>query len=183
MLWNTRESYGLITRLLHWGIALLFFALFFVGLYMGELDKTDPLRKQLFALHQSFGMLVFVLTLIRIALARIQPEPMPPAHMGPWEVQFANGVKKGMNLLLLLIPLSGYLIVTTKGYSPIFFGIEMPILIGENEELHEFFEETHETLAWLLMAIVLLHMAAAWKHHFIDKDDVLLRMLGRKRPE
>ncbi|SIN85532.1 cytochrome b561 [Sulfurivirga caldicuralii] len=183
MLWNTRESYGLITRLFHWGIALLFFALFFVGLYMGELDKTDPLRKQLFALHQSVGMLVFLLTLIRIPLSRIQPEPMPPSHMGPWEVQFANAVKKGMNLLLLLIPIAGYLTVTTKGYHPIFFGIEMPILIGENEELHEFFEETHEFLAWTLMAIVVLHMAAAWKHHFIDKDDVLLRMLGRKRPE
>ncbi len=183
MLWNTRESYGMVTRNLHWGIALLVFVLFFVGLYMGELDKSDPLRRQLFALHQSFGMLVFLLTLIRIPLNVLQPEPVPPAHMGPWEVQIANGVKKGMNLLLLLIPIAGYLTITTKGLHPVFFGIEMPILIGENEELHEFFEETHEVLAWTLMGIVVVHMAAAWKHHFIDRDDVLLRMLGRKRPE
>ncbi len=183
MLWNTRESYGLITRNLHWGIALLVFALFFVGLTVDELDKTDPLRQQLFALHQSFGILVFFLTLIRIPLNILQPEPVPPTHMGPWEVQLANAVKKSMNLLLLLIPLSGYLAVATKGVHPLFFGMEMPLLIGEDETLHEFFEETHEVLAWTLMGIVVLHMAAAWKHHLVDKDDVLLRMLGRKRPE
>jgi len=183
MLWNTRESYGLITRSLHWAIALLVFALFFVGLYMEELDRNDELRSQLLTLHQSFGMLVFLLTLIRIPLNIIQPEPVAPAHMGPWQVKIANLVKKGMNLLLLLIPMAGYLAISTKGQHPVFFGLEMPILIGENEALHELFEEIHELLAWALMGVVALHIAAAWKHHLIDRDEVLLRMLGRKRTE
>ncbi len=179
-MWNTPERYGLISRALHWGIAALFFAQFFLGLGMEEwAENSEALEQQLLNLHTSLGILLAGLVVIRVALSKIQIEPTPPAHMGPWEVQLAKLVKMALNLLILFTAFAGYMALASKGEAPVFFGAQLPLFISESEALHELGEEAHELLAFTTMTLVLLHAAAALKHHFIDKDDVLKRMLGR----
>ncbi len=180
MLWNTRERYGLMTRALHWGIAALFFAQFFLGLGMETwAEDSEALEKQLLNLHTSLGILLAGLVIVRVVLAKLQTQPTPPAHMGPLEVRLAELTKVSLNLLILLTAFSGYLSLAGEGESPMFFGLSMPVPIGESDFLHELGEEAHELLAFIVMGLALFHAAAALKHHFIDKDDVLKRMLGR----
>ena len=169
-LWNTTERYGLVSKLLHWGIAALFFVQFVIGDLM---DDDDPSQ---LGLHTSLGILLALLVLIRVPVSKLQTQPAYPPHMGPWECRLADLMKMALNLGVLLVAAFGYLAITTKGEAPLFFGIPMPVLIGDNHLLHEFFKEGHELLAWLLLMLVGVHVAAALKHHFIDGDDVLRRM-------
>jgi cytochrome b561 len=99
--------------------------------------------------------------------------------MKTWEIKVANTMKKALNILLILLPISGYLSLTSKGVAPTFLEIEMPLIITESHNLHEVMEETHELLALSVMGLVLLHATAAFKHHFLNKDDTLLKMLGK----
>jgi cytochrome b561 len=180
MINNTTTQYGAVARALHWWTAIFFFTLFGLGLYMTDLDKTDPLRDQLFSLHISLGILVFGLTLIRIIWKIKQVTPEMPSTMTPSQVKAAKSVYGLLYLLLLFIPISGYVIVATAGKDPSFFGLfTLPNLIGENKELHKTAEEVHELLAYSAMLLVIGHTLMALKHHFIDKDKVLLQMLGK----
>lgn len=180
MLNNTPTQYGAVARTLHWWSALFFFALFFVGLYMTDLEKEDPTRTSLTQLHISMGILILGLTVIRIIWKIKQVQPNPPATMSATQIKMAKSMYGILYLLLLLIPLSGYLIVTTGGKEPSFFGLfELPNLIGKNKELHEVAEEIHELLAFTTMIFIAGHTLMALKHHFIDKDETLLQMLGK----
>jgi len=180
MFHNSPTQYGAVARALHWWSALFFFTLFFLGLYMADLEKEDPNRADLFQLHISIGILILGLTVIRIIWKIKQVQPNPPATMSATQIKMAKSMYGILYLLLLLIPLSGYIIVTTGGKDPSFFGLfELPNLIGKNEALHEEAEEIHELLAFTAMAFVAGHILMALKHHFIDKDDALLQMLGK----
>ena len=180
MIHNTPHQYGAIARALHWWSALFFFVMFFVGLYMTDLEKTDPLRGSLFQFHISLGILIFGLTVIRILWKLKEVQPDFPATMSETQIKIAKATYGLLYLLLLLIPLSGYVIVTTAGKNPGFFGLfELPNLIGKDEALHEQAEEVHEFLAWTAILLVAGHILMALKHHFIDKDNLLLKMLGK----
>lgn len=183
MLGNSENRYGLLSRAIHGIMLMLIFGMLGVGIYMTDLDKTDELRKQLFVIHISTGILVLVLAMVRIIWLRVSPAPRLPAMLDNWEKMLTTVVKSLMYLLMLLIPLAGILIVNTKGNPVNFYGLlELPMLVAENEGLHELMEEVHEVLAFGLLFLVLLHVAGALKHRFYDMGneiDVMKRMFGK----
>jgi cytochrome b561 len=183
MLANTEKSYGLLSRALHGVIMLLIFGMLGVGIYMSDLDKTDELRKQLFSLHMSTGVLVLVLAVIRIVWLKFSPAPKLPMGLTNWEKILTTIVKSLMYLLMLAIPIVGILMVNSKGFPVSFYGLfDLPRLVGENDGLHEFMEEAHEFLAFTLLFLVVLHVAGALKHRFLDTGpdlDVMKRMFGK----
>ncbi len=164
---DTPTLYGKISRIAHWGGALLVLGLLAVGLYFEELPKGD-LRKSVKALHISVGALVWVLLIARILwrvrqnLAGNTPRPLSPAG---WQLWAERGVHIGLLLVLTGLLFSGPAIVWSDGKAiQVFnlFAIGSPM--AENHDLHEGLEEAHEVLANLLIVLLLAHIAGALRH-------------------
>jgi len=183
MLANSENRYGAISRAIHNIMLLLIFGMIGVGIYMTDLDKADEMRKVLFGLHTSTGVLVLLLAVTRLVWLRVSTPPKLPATLENWEKTLTTAVKSLMYLLMLLIPIAGILIVNTKGLAIDFYGLfKLPMLTGENEGLHELMEDAHEVLAFSLFFLVVLHVAGALKHRYIDmvsELDVMKRMFGK----
>lgn len=181
MFTNSLQSYGLVSRLLHWTMALLILGMIGVGIYMTDLAREDPMRAQLYSLHKSIGVTLLGLALIRILWMLVSRPPAPPAALQRWEVVLAKSTVGLLYLLMLATPVVGYLMSDTGGKPVSFFGLfDLPGLLGKNHDLHEALEEAHELLAFSILALVGLHVAGALKHRFVDRDpdaDVLKRML------
>lgn len=181
MLNNSAEKFGSLSKTIHWLMAALIFTLIGVGMYMGDLDKTDPSRLQLFAMHKSFGVLVLILAVIRIVWLRISPAPALPPVFTAKEKGVISGVKGMLYLFMFLVPLAGYTMATAAGKPVAFFGLfELPRLVAENESLADFAHEAHEILAFTMLAFIALHVAGAIKHRLKDRNgpsDIMNRML------
>jgi cytochrome b561 len=183
MLGNSENRYGLVSRGLHSLMMIMVIGMIVIGMYMTEIDKTDDLRKTLFAMHISTGVLVLVLAVVRVVWLKFSPAPKLPLGLTNWEKMLTTVVKSLMYLLMLAIPIAGYLMVNTKGFDVGFYGLfNLPSLLSENHDLHELFEEMHEFFAYFLVFLVLLHVAGSLKHRFLDTGpdlDVMKRMFGR----
>jgi cytochrome b561 len=181
MLSNTVDRYGLVSRFLHWAMALLILVMIGLGTYMTDLAREDPLRAQLYSMHKAVGVTILGLAIIRILWILVSRPPVMPAALQRWEVVLAKSTVGLLYLLMLATPIAGYLMSNTGGKPVSYFGLfELPTLLGENHDLHEALEEVHEILAFTILALVILHVAGALKHRFMDKDpdaDVLKRML------
>jgi len=163
-------------------MAVLVIGMFFLGEYMTGLDYTHPWYKSAPHLHKSFGVIVFVLLVFRAFWRTVvdkRPEPVP---MPAWERAAAAAVQYLFYLFLFGITLSGYLIPTAKGEGMEFFNLfEVPALISGIDNQEDIAGEVHNLLTHIIMIFVLLHAMAALKHHFINRDETLLRMFGIKR--
>ena len=181
MLTNSAERYGAVSRLLHWLMALLILAMIGVGAYMTDLDKKDPIRLSLYDLHKEIGVTILALAVLRILWILASRPPVLPAVLQRWEVILTKSTTGLLYLLMLATPIVGYLMVNTGGGPIKYFGMfEMPRLLAQNHDLHEFLEGLHEFLAFSILTLVGLHVLGAIKHRLIDKDpqaDVLKRML------
>ncbi len=177
---NTRHQYGLTSVLLHWLTAVLIFGLFGLGLWMTDLGYYDPWYRTGPDLHRSLGVLFTALLLFRMLWRRLSPPPSPqPGHKN-WEVKLAGLVHIGLYGLMLLIPISGYLISTADGRAVDVFGLfEIPALITEIDNQEDIAGAIHLWLTWLLIGLTALHALGAIKHQLIDRDGTLLRMMGR----
>lgn len=178
---GTPTRYGTVAMTLHWLIGLSIIGLLIVGTYMHDLPNTDPNKFALYQLHKSFGISVLTLTVIRIVWRLMNPVPPLPAGMPAWQRWGAHFSHVGLYVLMLAIPLSGWAMVSssTLGIPTLLFGaVELPNLpVAADHDTHEFFEGAHELLGNLMILLLLLHVAAALKHHFVDRDTVLRRML------
>ncbi|HPP46504.1 MAG TPA: cytochrome b [Accumulibacter sp.] len=162
---------------LHWLMALLLAALFVVGLYMVDLPLS-PQKLKIYSWHKWAGVTAFLLVLLRLAWRIGHPAPTLPASMPRWQKSAAHGLHHLLYLLMIAIPLSGWLMSSAKGFQTVYFGVlPLPDLLAKNKDLGKTLEEVHEILANGLALLVLAHIAAALKHHFLDRDDVLSRML------
>ena len=179
MVKNTSQQFGLISIGLHWLMALLLTGLFAVGLYMTSLDYYDPLYHRLPWWHKSIGLLIIMLLLVRVVWTLNNVHPDPLKNHKVWEVSLAKGIQYGFYGLILLIGISGYLISTAKGKGIEFFTLfDVPAVTqGVAEETADLIGNAHLIMAWMLASLVVLHAAAALKHHFMDKDNTLKRML------
>jgi len=178
---NFSNRYTSIAIGLHWLMAILIISLFAVGLYMHELPLS-PWKLQIYSWHKWAGVTAFLLVVIRLVWRFThRPPPLPmsmsrtaevAAHIGHWLLY----------LLMIAIPLTGWLMSSAKGFQTVYFGIiPIPDLLAKNKELGNVLREVHETLNFVLIALVIGHAGAAFKHHFIDKDDVLTRMLPKHK--
>lgn len=176
---NSEDEYGLLAKIFHWTIAVLIIGLLPVGLGMGMMPN-DPFKFQIYAMHKSFGLLVFFLGLGRIVWRFVSP---PPEHLethARWEVTLASAAHFWLYVCIIGMPLSGWLMSNAGEFPVPFFGIQMPTLIGKNEQFGDLFGEVHEILAYTLLLILAMHVAGALKHQLIDKDETLQRMAYAK---
>ncbi len=162
---------------LHWLIALLIFAALPLGLYMHDLPLS-PYKLRLYSYHKWIGVTVFLLAMIRLAWRVTHRPPAMPDTMQRWEKIAAESVHHLLYVLIFLIPLSGWLMSSAMGFQTVWFGVlPLPDLVGKNKELADLLHEVHENLNYGLIALLLGHIGAAFKHHLIERDDVLVRMI------
>lgn len=182
---NTTEGWGLPARVLHWAIAAIILFLLVLGFYMAEVVTDVYEQFGLVQLHKSWGFTVFVLALIRVVWRLMNPAPALPDHMPGWERAFAHLGHFGLYALMFAMPISGWLMASASelqemyGVKNMVFGVfELPDPFQPGDKaLEERFEAVHFWCALLLTAIVAGHAAAGLKHHFIDRDNVLRRMI------
>lgn len=162
---------------LHWLIALMLFGMFGFGLYMVELPLS-PQKLKFYSYHKWAGVTVFLLVLARLAWRITHRPPALPAGMPAWQVRAAKAGHHLLYLLMVIVPLSGWLMSSAKGFQTVWFGVlPLPDLLAKDEALGEALLLTHRLLNWFFMLVVAGHVAAALKHHFIDRDGLLSRML------
>ena len=179
---NSNSRYGLTSILLHWLVALAVFGMFGLGLWMVDLSYYDPWRKAAPELHKSIGLLLFAVMLLRLVWRRVSPPPAPTPNQGRLTRLAAHAGHLLLYVGLFGVMISGYLISTAEGVGiPLFGWFEVPALVSGLPEQAEIAGDVHFYLAWALVIFAGLHALAALKHHFIDRDATLLRMLGRSR--
>lgn len=177
---NSALRYGTVAQTLHWVIV----GLLIVQVTLGKIADELPLgleKLALLARHKSFGITILGLAVIRLAWRWIdRPPPLPP--MPRWQQLAANLNHWALYALLFAMPLSGWMMSSASNYPVSWFGLaQLPDLVLPDRSLKEQLEEVHELLATLLIALALLHVAAALKHQFFDRDGLLFRMLPWRR--
>jgi len=162
---------------LHWLIAVLFFGMLGLGFYMQGLPLS-PDKLKLYSWHKWVGVTVFLLALFRIAWRVTHQPPALPSSMPRLMQIAAHAGHHMLYMLMFLIPLSGWLMSSAKGFQTVWFGIlPIPDLLEKNKLLGDLLQTVHVSLNYLFIAVLIGHIGAALKHHFIDKDDILTRML------
>jgi len=179
---NSATSYGWVAITLHWGMAVAIVAMFGLGLWMRTLGYYDRWYHAAPELHKSVGMLLLILLLVRWLWRASNTRP---ALFGEaWEQCIALLVHRMHYVLLSALMLTGYLIPTAEGVGiDVFGGFTVPALISFSKETADFIGIMHRYLAWSAVGLACLHAAAALKHHLIDHDMTLLRMLGITRKQ
>ena len=173
---NTKWPLG--SRILHWLSALLIFGLFALGYWMRTLDYYHPWYQQAPDLHKSFGILLVVIMLTRIVWRFVTTKPEHLTSHKPWELRLAHIIHWILYLGILLILITGYLIATSENRPiEVFELFNVPAVIQAFEEQEDIAGFIHEWAAYVIMAFVGLHILGALKHHFIDKDKTLKRIL------
>ena len=178
MLRNNEDQYGWVTIVIHWLMAVVVLGMFAVGWYMVDLTYYDELYKTLPEIHKSIGILLVFVLLLRLVWRWSNPSPRPLSRK-PLEIAGARYAHLLMYFLLGFIFASGYLISTAEG-APIyvFDWFSVPATITSIPEQEDIAGVIHEYLAYVLMALVAVHALAALKHHFVNRDNTLRRMLG-----
>jgi cytochrome b561 len=170
------ERYSTTAIVLHWLIAVAVAAQIAFGWWMLQVPK-DPVgpRVNAFNLHKSIGLTLLLLVAIRLAWrATHRPPALPP--MPAWQA-FAARVNHGLLYACLLVqPLSGYVGSAVSGYPVRYFGMLLPAWAPKNIPLKELLSIVHFASSWILVAAITVHVAAALKHQFVDRDRLLLRM-------
>jgi cytochrome b561 len=177
---NSDQRYGIVTKLLHWSTALLIVGLIALGWYMVDLSYYDKWYHDSLETHKALGIIVFMVGVMTLIWQRVSPSPAHVASLARWERIAATAMHHTLLLLVLLIPVTGYVISISAGKSIEVFGLfEIPALFNVSERLRDLAIECHFYLAYGTGVLVLLHAAAALKHQFIDRDGTLARMLWR----
>lgn len=175
---TARDRYTRVAIALHWTIAALIIANLAIGLLLDSL--------KIYGIHKSIGMLVLLLSIVRL-LWRLTHRPPPlPASVKRWETGLAHAVHWLLYALMILIPLSGWIFTSAspKRHPLDFFGLfALPMApVAQSKALSDTIAERHEQLAYVMIALLVLHVAAALKHRFVDRDRTLDRMLPGAGP-
>ena len=169
-------TYTPVAKSLHWLMAVLILGLLALGIYMHELPLS-PQKLTLYSWHKWAGVTVFLLVWVRLLWRVMHRPPALPASMAPLMRLAAHAGHGVLYLLMVAIPLSGWLMSSAKGFQTVWFGVlPIPDLVGRDKALGDLLQEVHEALNVLLMLTLAGHVAAALWHHFILKDDTLRRM-------
>jgi cytochrome b561 len=173
--------YGATAIALHWLVALLLLCGAALGLYMVDLELS-PAKLKLYAWHKWAGVTIFLVALVRALWRLTHPAPPPPPSVPAWQRHAAALIHALLYVLLFAIPLSGWLMSSALGVQVVYFGVlPLPDLVAKDKVLGEQLKLLHLSLNATLLVLVALHAAAALKHHFLDRNDVLRRMLPALR--
>jgi len=179
---NTELSYGLLTILAHWLVTVAVIGLFALGLWMTGLDYYDPWYKQAPDIHRSIGVLLFLVLALRLLWRFVNPPPRPLPTQSAVERRLAGINHFLLYALMFAVIATGYLVSTADGRPVDVFGLfSVPATLSGLENQEDIAGDIHLALAIALISLAGLHALAAIKHHFVDRDATLLRMLGRGR--
>lgn len=179
----TTPRYTRTAQGLHWAIAIMLFGMVGVGFYMHDLPLS-PRKLQLYSWHKWAGITVFLLVVVRLAWRATHTPPPLPAGTSRVVGRAAHAAHVSLYVLMFALPLSGWLMSSAKGFQTVWFGVlPLPDLLAKDPELGERLAELHETLALTLLALVVVHVAGALKHHFVDRDGLLGRMWPTRTQE
>ncbi len=181
------KSYNKVAVWLHWSIGILIGLLLVIGFLMGNIPKDDiSLRALVYNWHKTIGMLILVLSVVRLLWKLTHKAPAPLPGLKPWEKMVAKSLHSLFYVFMIGMPLLGWAIISTSRFPSFFFNSakmripELPFWQGLDKvakhDMHEFFEETHELMAFAGIALIVLHVFAALKHHKTGKD-ILVRMM------
>jgi cytochrome b561 len=177
---NTPATYGLLTRLLHWLIAVMILFLVWLGWYMVKLDYYDRWYYDSRSWHESLGMIVLMLAVAKIGWQWYSPLPPVDARLRAWERMSATGMHRLLLVLMVLIPVTGYLTSTSDGKSvEVFAWLHVPAVISHNKPVRDLAISLHYYLAYGVFFLALGHAGAALKHQFLDRDGTLARILWK----
>lgn len=180
---NGRDHYGLVSMFFHWTIALAFISLVGLGAWMVELTYYDPWYHDSLSLHKMIGIVVLALALAKFGWRFADRKPEFEREVRPYERAGATAAHWLLSALLILLPVTGYLISTSEDAGIDMFGLfELPALFEISERIRDLAIEIHLYLAYGGIALVAVHAGAALKHHFIDKGSTLARMLSPRSP-
>jgi len=177
---NSDNRYGWVAILLHWLVAVTVVGLFALGFWMVELTYYDDWYRTAPNIHRSTGFLLLFAVTFRLVWRLVNPSPRPlPTHQR-WEVLSAHLAHGLLYVLMFVAMTSGYLISTADGSTISVFGwFEVPSVTGRIKGMENTAGLVHYWSTWALVALAGVHALAALKHHVIDRDDTLRRMLGR----
>lgn len=175
---SSEAGWGALLRAFHWLVAILIVVQAVIGLTMVGMDLS-PAKVRVFALHKSIGMTILALVLLRIAWRLTERRPADPPAMPRWQRRAAHALHLVLYVLILAIPLSGWWFNSASNAPLVWFGwFDLPSLTGGLDPVWKPRALLlHQSLFWLLVALLVLHVGAALWHHFRQRDDVLLRML------
>lgn len=173
-----QQRYTNIAILFHWLIALLIIGSFTMGLVMTDMPGITPTKLKYYSWHKWAGVTILGLAMLRLLWRLTHKTPPYPASMPSLQQRAANALHGLLYVLMFAVPLSGYFYTLSAGYPVVYFGLfELPVLIGPNPELKPILQGLHFWLNMTLAGAVGLHILAALKHQFIDRDGVLKRIM------
>jgi len=172
------DGYTRIAIAFHWVIALLIVSGFTIGWIMTRIPGFTPEKLRYFSWHKWIGVTVFALALVRVLWRLTHEAPPLPSGMSAWQRAAANAVHGLLYLLMIAVPVTGYLYSSAANVPVVYLGIvPLPRLIAPDPTLKVVFKTAHLVLNYTLAALVLAHVGAALKHQWVDRDRLLSRML------
>ena len=174
--------YTAVAVVLHWLLAAAILIGFLIGLQMSD-EPPSPLRVRWINYHKWIGLTILALSALRLLWRLSHRPPTLPDSMLSWQRTASRWAHRALYLLFFIVPLAGWAYSSALGFHIVYLGrIPLPDLVHKDKALAETLIQVHATLAWTLAGLVGLHVAAALKHHFIDKDGLLRRMSLRASP-
>lgn len=171
------QRYSTTAIVFHWLIALMIIGAFTLGLVMADMSPS-PTKLKYYSWHKWAGVTILALATLRLLWRLGHAAPAYPLSMPAWQKTSANALHGLLYVLMFAVPVSGYFYTLAAGYPVVYFGLfELPVLIAKNDALKPVLKEVHFWLNMGLASAVALHVAAALKHHFIDHDGVIKRMM------
>ncbi len=178
MIKNTQERFGAIAKGFHWLLAIVILGLLPLGFFMVTLSNSDPFKLDLYWWHKSFGTLVLMLVALRLIWRFANRQPDHILSHKKWERTLAAIIHVLLYVGMFLMPLSGWVMSSAGDFTHSFFGLfDLPHIAPKNEALMHAAGTVHKIGAFSLIAAIGLHGAGAFKHHFLDRDATLLRIL------
>lgn len=185
---NSTSRYGVVTMTLHWLLAAAVIFMLVLGLVMHEMSPDDRFlgmgQFAAYQLHKSIGFTVLILAVMRLLWRWANPVPPLPGTLKVWERWAATFTHVALYVLLIAMPIVGWVMVSASPWqipTLLYGAIELPHLTGPNEQLEAAMMTLHAIMAFTFIALLVLHIAAALKHHFVLKDDTLKRMIPGTR--
>jgi len=173
MLRNTATSYGWLSRLLHWTVSIMIFILLGAGYYM----TSEPPKYDVYPIHKATGFVLLILVILRLTWRLNNTNPDLPSTTPHWQAVAANLNIKVLYALMLAQPISGILMSLYDGHAISVYGLFIIPAFVKNEKLSILAKEFHSAFAVLLILAITLHVLGGLYHHFIRKDNVLVRMI------
>jgi cytochrome b561 len=178
----TAERYNGAAIALHWLLAGCLTAAFLVGLQISDMP-TSPTRIRWINYHKWAGITILTLSALRLLWRLAHLPPRLPAAMPRWQRQAALWGHRLLYLFFFVVPVAGWAYSCAAGFHVVYLGlVPLPDIAPKDKALADLLKQVHATLAWSLAALVGVHVAAALKHHFVDRDGLLWRMSWRRGP-